>query len=44
VLTAADTRDKVDLDALQTAARLATAITAAALDADAADARAWRAL
>ena len=44
VLTAADTRDKVDLDALQTAARLATAITAAALDADAADAQDWRAL
>jgi Zn-dependent M28 family amino/carboxypeptidase len=44
VLTAADTRDKVDLDALQTAARLATAIAAAALDADAADAQDWRAL
>ena len=42
VLTAADTRDKVDADGLKRAACLATAITAAALDADAADTRGWR--
>lgn len=43
VLTSADTRDKVDVDALLTAARLATTITAAALDADVLEARHWRA-
>ncbi|HEX6261062.1 MAG TPA: M28 family peptidase [Woeseiaceae bacterium] len=42
VLTSADTRDKVNVDALLTAARLAITITAAALDADAAEVRCWR--
>lgn len=42
VLTAADTRDKVNADALLTAARVAITVTAAALDADAAEVKSWR--
>jgi aminopeptidase YwaD len=43
VLTSADIRDKVSVEALLTAARLATAITGAALVAGAAETHQWRA-